>query len=111
MIPSGITVQPISSSSEPSICVASRPWRRRYFVAKNATAAKIRVVIARETTTRKMYKASSQNACDDAIGGQSGKLSNILMRAALPPGAVFRIRASSKKYQQHSAETKNRHAA
>src|SRR6266699_5587733 len=105
IMPKGMTVQPISSRSEPSICVASRPWRRRYFVAKTATTVKMRIVIATQTATRKMYRRSSQNACEDAAAGQSGKLSNILMRAALPPG--FIVRAAPEQQEQHRPNPKN----
>src|SRR5947207_8813982 len=109
IMPKGMTVQPISSRSDPSIGIASRPWRRRYFVAKTATTVKMRIVIATQTATRKIYKRSSQNACEDAAGGQSGKLSNILLRAALPPGFV--IRAAPEQQEQHRPNAKNGQSA
>ncbi len=53
-ITSGITDQVISSADEPSICSATIPRRRRYFVANTRIMLKIARHMKADSASRKM---------------------------------------------------------
>src|SRR3954468_7908288 len=79
-MPSGTTVQKISSGTEPSICVAIGFFSLRYLMEKVSTMAKTSAVKKMVTSTRNPYRASTCGAIVEAWSGNNGKYwENILL--------------------------------
>src|SRR5438309_4881659 len=98
--PRGMNVQVNSRALEPSICSAWWPLRRRYRMAKTVIMVKIASAIDPHRINRNMYRASTFPAIVEALSGQSGRLSNMVIQSVLFP----RVSVAPKHQNHESAQ-------